>query len=289
LLRKKNRIYSGKRERWSTDISKSVHTKRKRLIYRKGLQERDTYPKVYSLEVLKGLIHRAHLLRDLKEDLLDELNLLRDVFVSNKYPYKLVNKTVNESWSVELKKCISEEFGEKSENHEYFEVLHAPYVRGFTERLQKELNKFGVGFVVKKGTTLASLLCKLKQKPEKEDKKDIDYIINCKSCEMKYIGETGQQFRTRKEQHKRDVKNKVSTNGIYNHLKHNKKHQIDWDGAVFIDRESHFMRRKIKESIYINALDASDKHTKIMNLEKGVYTNPCWNEFNSEVRKILKR
>ena len=81
----------------------------------------------------------------------------------------------------------------------------------------------------------------------------------------------------------------VSTNGIYNHLKHNKKHQIDWDGAVFIDRESHFMRRKIKESIYINALDASDKHTKIMNLEKGVYTNPCWNEFNSEVRKILKR
>ena len=96
---------------------------------------------------------------------------------------------------------------------------------------------------MKKGTTLASLLCKLKQKPEKEDKKDIDYIINCKSCEMKYIGETGQQFRTRKEQHKRDVKNKVSTNGIYSHLKHNKKHQIDWDGAVFIDRESHFMRR----------------------------------------------
>ena len=100
---------------------------------------------------MKGLIHRAHLLCDLKEDLLDELNLLRDVFVSNGYPYKLVNKTVNESWSVELKKCISEEFGEKSENDEYFEVLQAPYVRGFTERLQKELNKFGVGFVMKKG------------------------------------------------------------------------------------------------------------------------------------------
>ena len=89
---------------------------------------------------------------------------------------------------------------------------------------KKSFNKFGVGFVMKKGTTLASVLCKLKQKTEKEDKKDVDYIINCKSCEMKYIGETGQQFRARKEQHKRDVKNKVSTNGIYNHLKHNKKH-----------------------------------------------------------------
>ena len=84
------------------------------------------------------------------------------------------------------------------------------------------------------------------------------------------------------------MKNKVSANGIYNHLKHNKKIQIDWDGAVFIDCESHFMRRKIKESINISTLDASDKHTKIMNLEKGVYTNPYWNECNSEVRKILK-
>ena len=44
---------------------------------------------------------------------------------------------------------------------------------------------------MEKETTLASLLCKLKQKTEKEDKKDIDFVINCKSCEMKYIVETG--------------------------------------------------------------------------------------------------
>ena len=167
---------------------------RKETHTQKYIHWRSNHSRAVKLGVLKGLIHRANLLCDLKEDLLDELNLLRDVFVSNGYPYKLVNKTVNESWSVELKKCISEEFGEKSENDEYFEVLHAPYVRGFTERLQKELNKFGVGFVMKKGTTLASVLCKLKQKTEKEDRKDVDYIITCKSCEMKYIGETGQQF-----------------------------------------------------------------------------------------------
>ena len=88
--------------------------------------------------------------------------------------------------------------------------------------------------------------------------------------------------------HQRDVKNRVSTNGIYNHLKNNKKHKIAWDDAVFIDREPHFMRRKIKESIYINALDPSEKHSKIMNLEKGIATNPCWNEFKSEVRKMLR-
>ena len=85
------------------------------------------------------------------------------------------------------------------------------------------------------------------------------------------------------------MKNKTATNGIYNHLKQNRKHKIAWDDAVYIDREPHYMRRKIKESIYINALDASERHTKIMNLEKAVKTNPCWNEFNSEVRKSLKQ
>ena len=29
--------------------------------------------------------------------------------------------------------------------------------------------------------------------------------------------------------------------------------------------------------------------TYIMNLKKGVKTNPCWNEFNSEVQKSLKK
>ena len=42
------------------------------------------------------------------------------------------------------------------------EVLHAPYVKGFTEGLQ--LKKLNVGVVPKKGETLYSNLCKLKQK-----------------------------------------------------------------------------------------------------------------------------
>ena len=262
---------------------------RKETHTQKYIHWKSNHSRAVKLGVLKGLIHRAHLLCDLKEDLLDELNLLRDVFISNGYPCKLVQRTMNESWSTELKKSIMEEFEESEENHEFFDVLHAPYVQGFTERLQKELKKFGIGFVMKKGVTLASLLCKLKQKTEKEDRKDLDYIIKCETCAMQYVGETGQQFRTRKQQHQRDVKNKTATNGIYNHLKQNRKHKIAWDDAVYIDREPHYMRRKIKESIYINALDASEKHTKIMNLEKGVKTNPCWNEFNSEVRKSLKQ
>ena len=239
---------------------------------------------------MKGLIHRAHLLCDLKEDLLDELNLLRDVFISNGYPTKLVNKTIDDSWAIELKKALLEaaQKDEENEQSEYHNVLHAPYIQGFSEKLQKDLRKLGIGFVMKKGETLKTKLCKMKPKVEKEDKKDVDYIMSCQTCQMKYLGETSQQFKDRKYQHKKDIEHKNTNNGIYCHLKKNKKHKIAWEQAIFVDRDSHYMRRKIKESIYINALDPSEKPTKIMNLEKGVKIGSCWNEFNSEIRKSLR-
>jgi len=54
------------------------------------------HPKNMLLGVLKGLIHRAHVLCDRKEDLLEELSLLKDVFICNGYPETLVLKTLNE-------------------------------------------------------------------------------------------------------------------------------------------------------------------------------------------------
>ena len=44
----------------------------------------------------------------MKEDLFNELQLLKDVFISNGYPRKLVEKTINDSWKSELKKQIDE-------------------------------------------------------------------------------------------------------------------------------------------------------------------------------------
>ena len=251
---------------------------------------RSNHSSAVLIGVMKGLIHRAHLLCDLKEDLLDELNLLRDVFISNGYPAKIVNRTINESWAIELQKELMEAAQKDSngETYQFYNVLHAPYIQGFSEKLQKDLKKLGIGFVMKKGETLKTKLCKLKPNTEKEDKKDVDYILSCQTCQMKYIGETSQQFKNRKYQHQKDVQNKNENNGIYCHLKKNKKHKIAWEKVIFVDRDSHYMRRKIKESIYINALDPPERPKKIMNLEKGVKIGSCWNEFNHEIRKYLK-
>ena len=58
-------------------------------------------PKEHVVRGIEGLIHRAHVLCDKKEDLLEELALLKDVFLSNGYPEKLVLKTLEDSWPKE--------------------------------------------------------------------------------------------------------------------------------------------------------------------------------------------
>ena len=163
------------------------------------------HPKNMLLGVLKGLIHRAHVLSDRKEDLFEELELLKNVFVSNGYPEKLVLKTVQESWAKETMKAvlvgIEQEVVVEERKKDYFEVLHAPYVQGFTEGLQRKLKKLNVGVIPKKGETLYSKLWKLKQKGNKEDNKDLVYSVPCGTCGVRYVGETGQHYCDRRSQH----------------------------------------------------------------------------------------
>ena len=106
------------------------------------------------LGVLKGLIHRAHVLCDRKEDLLEELALLKDVFICNGYPETLVLKTLNEALPKEtLKEVLKgmEQEVEAENSKGYFEVLHAPYVKGFSEGLQRKLRRLQVESVPKTG------------------------------------------------------------------------------------------------------------------------------------------
>ena len=94
----------------------------------------------------------------------------------NGCPLKLVMRTTVDSWKTETKKNVMREmqqsFDEEEQQEEYFEVLHAPYIHGFTERLQKKLKPFNIGFVHKTGDTIFQNVCHLKQKIMKDEKKN---------------------------------------------------------------------------------------------------------------------
>ena len=51
-------------------------------------------------------------------------------------------------------------------------------------------------------------------------------------------------------QHQYHIQNKKETNGIFKHMEENPNHVIAWENIAFLDQESNWSRRKIKESIY---------------------------------------
>ena len=53
----------------------------------------------------------------------------------------------------------------------------------------------------------------------------------------------------------------------------------------YLEHEEDWKKRKIKEALYINAMDSKE----IMNLEKGSEINPCWNEFNPHIRNMAQK
>jgi hypothetical protein len=78
---------------------------------------------------------------------------------------------------------------------------------------------------------------------------------------------------------------------IYDHLKNNEGHKVNWDKVNFLDKEINWKGRKIKESIYINSLNSTMKidPSKLMNLEKGFDLDPIWSEFNPVFRDIIQK
>ena len=124
-------------------------------------------------------------------------------------------------------------------------------------------------------------LCRLKQKVEMEDFKNVVYAVEYETCGVHYIGEMGQHFCDRRNQHQREFKQKKLSNGFYDHLDKNDWYVINWEKVCFLDKEENWNRRKIKEAIYINAVVPTSlmNEGKLMNLEKGHELDPIWSEF----------
>ena len=114
----------------------------------------------------------------MKEDLLEELDVLKNVFVRNGYAEQLVTKNLQESWPRETVKAVLKGVC-KLKMERIILRFSMKYIKGFTEGLQRRLRNLTIGFVPKRRETICTNLCKLKQKVEFEDCKDAIYSVPC--------------------------------------------------------------------------------------------------------------
>ena len=160
----------------------------------------------------------------------------------------------------------------KNKNSQKKGLVVIPYVEGISERIERTLKKYNVSTAMRPQSTLRNILVHPKDKCSPEEQGEIIYKIPCKNCHKSYIGETGRLFKTRLEEHKADVANsstsqftrsqrKLSQNTIHKSAltdhANRENHEIDWDNAKVIDRESQKRRRHIKEAIWIKRTEGA--------------------------------
>ncbi|CAF1363743.1 unnamed protein product [Adineta steineri] len=84
---------------------------------------------------------------------------------------------------------------------------------------------------------------------ETRKNKKLVYIIDCKNCDKKYIGETNRNIQTRMKEHRYDIRKNKITSQIAQDCNTN-KHMMDIDNVKTLTLESMWKRRIIKGSIY---------------------------------------
>ena len=70
-----------------------------------------------------------------------------------------------------------------------------PYIKGLSERIRTELNKFNICTMFKPHNTLRNILVKPKDRTDKMNQAGIIYHIKCEDCSEDYIGETERMTR----------------------------------------------------------------------------------------------
>ena len=142
-----------------------------------------------------------------------------------------------------------------------------PYVPGLSERVARIFKKAGKSVFMRPGLSLAASL--VRKKPQlRKDPRGLIYLIPCKDCHRRYIGETGRPLPERISEHKRAVRVFHPNSEVAHHV-HEENHAMDWDSVRILGREEGRFKRIFKEAW----------HTKSFSAGNRVFTqiDPEWN------------
>jgi len=265
-------------------------------VHRKGTHtlkfasSRTNRPRREALGSLKGLVNRAIRLSDKEEDLAKEVELLSDAFILEGFSVEEVDRTVSEYLAKKMKNEVEDQSQEEEENvaqpEEDRYVVTSLYVPGVSEKLRWQLKKLGVDLVFKRGQTLGSMICNVKEKRTAERQKGVIYKIPCQHCQECYIGETCRHWGTRKAEHQGYVRRgEADKSGVANHAI-NMLHKPDWQNSCVVAKESRTYKRRMMESILIQARTGGDDDMPgIMNEDNNYRLDSTWGRTFKFIRK----
>ncbi len=125
-------------------------------------------------------------------------------------------------------------------------IFCTPYVKGFSENLERGCGNINIRPVFKTSRTLHRLLVKVKKRIPQGKIKGVIYRVQCE-CGSSYVGETGRTLETRLKEHKRAIRYDDQNNGIAVHA-NTTCHTIQWEEAEILAKEQDRHKRKFKKA-----------------------------------------
>ncbi|EFN66794.1 hypothetical protein EAG_01806, partial [Camponotus floridanus] len=98
---------------------------------------------------------------------------------------------------------------------------------------------------------LNNLIRRGKDSLHNNDKTSIVYKLNCKDCNLSYIGQTKRHLRTRLKEHCNNIKLHESNHSVISKHRLESGHDFDWLKPNILHNEKYVRKREIAEMFFI--------------------------------------
>ena len=222
------------------------------------------HPLEHKFGVIQTLFHRAETVITNPQVVVEEKEHITQALSKCGYPPWVFDK-INKPKSVKSNSNKDSTTTSKGQ-------IVLPYIKGISEALRRNFQKFGIRVTFKPTQTLRQFLVAPKDKTEKKDVTGPVYMIPCQgqttrgACKESYIGETERSLKTRFLEHRRPS---TTSSEVSNHIHiESPGHHVDLDKVQILDREPRWFERGVKEAIHIRANQPS------LNKDGGRYKLP---------------
>jgi len=81
--------------------------------------------------------------------------------------------------------------------------------------------------------------------------KSVVYKLNCKNCDVSYVGQIKRRLKIRTFEHIKDINKKTGNHSVITEHRIEFNHDFEWDNPIILDKEKQYYRRLTSEMIYI--------------------------------------
>jgi len=190
----------------------------------------------------------------------ENFNFIIETFLRNGYPLKFIFDTI----SNRLKHLINKKTKKQNLNNTdddkkgWFLI---PFIPKWTDKFKSIVNNLKMKLAFFSLNKLGRMI-----KAQKDDipvgyNKNVVYKLECKNCDVAYIGQTKRRLHTRINEHRNDI-NKINSNqSVVTEHRLGNNHEFNWDNPIILDKDKLYYRRLISEMIYIKS------HNNSINLQ----------------------